>query len=97
VGVALRDAIEEGLLQGPRMKVAGQALTATGGHMDRTKRFAPHVSLDDMTNIVDSPGEERKAARYQIWMGSDFVKTAATLSEYVRKAGGTCSQELTFG
>ena len=96
VDVALRDAINEGWIEGPRLKVAGQGLTATGGHGDRTKRMAPHVRIEGMTNIVDSPDEARKATRYQIKMGADFIKIMATLSEYVRKFGGTCSQELTF-
>jgi imidazolonepropionase-like amidohydrolase len=96
VDVALRNAIDEGLLQGPRMKVAGRGLTTTGGHGDATKGLAPHVSLGDSTNIVDSPDEARKATRYQIKMGADFIKIMATLSEYVRKFGGTCSQEMTF-
>jgi imidazolonepropionase-like amidohydrolase len=96
VDVALRDAIDEGMLVGPRMKVAGIALSMTGGHMDRTKGLAPHVSIGELHNIVDSPAEGRKAARYQIKMGADFIKIAATLSEYVRKSGGLCSQELTF-
>ena len=96
VDVALRNAIEEGLLEGPRLKVAGQGLTATGGHGDATKGLASHVSLGDSTHIVDSPDEARKATRYQIKMGADFIKIMATLSEYVRKFGGTCSQELTF-
>ena len=78
------------------MKVAGQGLTATGGHGDATKGLASHVSLGDSTHIVDSPDEARKATRYQIKMGADFIKIMATLSEYVRKFGGTCSQELTF-
>jgi imidazolonepropionase-like amidohydrolase len=54
------------------------------------------VRISDMTNVVDSPDEARKATRHQIKMGADFIKIAATLSEYVRKAGGLCSQELTF-
>jgi imidazolonepropionase-like amidohydrolase len=96
VDVALRDAIDEGWIEGPRLKVAGQGLTATGGHGDRTKRLAPHVKLEGLNNIVDSPDEARRATRYQIKMGVDFIKIMATLSEYVRKFGGTCSQELTY-
>jgi imidazolonepropionase-like amidohydrolase len=96
VDVALRDAIDEGWIEGPRLKVAGQGLTSTGGHGDRTKRLAPHVRLEGLNNIVDSPDEARKATRYQIKMGVDFIKIMATLSEYVRKFGGTCSQELTY-
>ena len=94
VDVALRDAIDEGLVEGPRMKVAGQALAATGGHMDMTNGLAPHVRIGDLMNIADSPDEGRKAARYQIKMGADFIKISATLSEYVRKRGEVCSQEM---
>ncbi|NLE76345.1 MAG: amidohydrolase family protein, partial [Chloroflexi bacterium] len=96
VDVALRDAINAGWLEGPRLKVAGIALAATGGHMDRTKGLAPHVGIDQSTNMADSPDEARRSARYQIKMGADFIKIAATISEYVRKFGGLCSQELTF-
>ena len=95
VDVALRDAIDGGLVTGPRLKVSGQGLTATGGHGDRTKYLAPHVRIEGANNVVDSPDEARKATRYQIKMGADFIKIMATLSEYVR-ATGTCSQELTF-
>jgi imidazolonepropionase-like amidohydrolase len=68
----------------------------TGGHMDRTKGLAPHVQLDDMSNVIDSADEGRRAARYQIKYNVDWIKIAATLSEYVRASGGLCSPELTF-
>jgi imidazolonepropionase-like amidohydrolase len=94
--VALRDAINSGLLEGPRLKVAGCALHSTGGHMDRTKGLAPGVAPDVSITTADSPDEGRKAALYQLKMGADYIKIAASLSEYQRPRGGLFSQELTF-
>jgi imidazolonepropionase-like amidohydrolase len=86
VDVALRDAIDEGLLEGPRLRVAGEFLTTSGRR----------GGVPGPTNSTDTPDEARKAARYQIKMGADFVKIAATLTEYVRHMGGLYSQELDF-
>jgi imidazolonepropionase-like amidohydrolase len=86
VDVALRDAIDEGIIEGPRLRVAGEFLTTSG-----RRGGAP-----GQTNSTDSPDEARRAARYQIKMGADFVKIAVSLTEYVRKKGGLYSQELDF-
>lgn len=81
VDVALRDAIDSGLVEGPRLCVCGEALTPTGGHADRSKNLAPHASIGYLSSIADSPDEARKATRYQIKMGADFIKISASLSE----------------
>ena len=94
--VALRDAINSGLLEGPRLKVAGCALHSTGGHMDRSKGLVPGAAPDVSITTADSPDEGRKAALYQLKMGADYIKIAASLSEYQRSRGGLFSQELTF-
>jgi imidazolonepropionase-like amidohydrolase len=94
--VALRDAIDDGWLEGPRMRVAGQGLSVTGGHMDRTKGLIPGVQIPGPDAVVDSPDAARRAARYQIKMGVDHIKINATLSEHVRQRGGICSPEMTF-
>ena len=86
VDVALRDAIDEGILEGPRLRVAGEFLTTSGRR----------GGVPGPTNSTDTPAEARKAARYQIKMGADFVKIAATLTEYVRNKEGLYSQELDF-
>jgi imidazolonepropionase-like amidohydrolase len=86
VDVALRDAIDEGVLEGPRLRVAGAFLTTSGRQ----------GGVPGPTNSTDSPDGARKAARYQIKMGADFVKIAVSLTEYVRKKGGLYSQELDF-
>ena len=73
VGIALRDAINEGLVTGPRMRACGQGLCITGGHMDGT-RYRPEVSIAGRTGVADSPWAFRQAARHQIKMGADCIK-----------------------
>ena len=94
VDVALRDMIDGGKFIGPNLIVSGEALAATGGHMDRTKDLSQHVNIDHVSNLCDGPTEARKAARKQIKMGADWIKIAASLSEYVRDKGGLYSPEL---
>ncbi|MBI4279044.1 MAG: amidohydrolase family protein [Armatimonadetes bacterium] len=96
VDVALRDAIEAGLVEGPRMRVCGNGLTSTGGHMDRTKGLAPGVEVEGWSNIADTPDEARRAVRELIKRNVDFIKINATLSEWVRDRGGLYAQEMTF-
>jgi imidazolonepropionase-like amidohydrolase len=76
VDVALRDAIEEGLVQGPRVRAAGQGLTVTGGHMDAWG-WAPEVEIWGITGVCDGPWECRKAAREQFKRGADLIKINA--------------------
>ncbi|MEZ4868670.1 MAG: amidohydrolase family protein [Caldilineaceae bacterium] len=81
VDVALRDAINRGIVSGPRLKVSGQGLTITGGHMDG-RLWAPEVTISGRTGICDGPWECRKAAREQIKRGVDLIKINAAVSLY---------------
>lgn len=74
--VALKRAIDAGIIDGPRMRVSGQILSITGGHGDIA--LPPEVTFTGWSAIVDSPDEARKAARYQLKMGADIVKMCAT-------------------
>ena len=76
VDVALRDAIDEGTVQGPRLRVAGQGLSRTGGHMDKPY-WSPAVTIAGRTGVCDGPWECRKAARTQIKWGVDLIKINA--------------------
>lgn len=76
VDIAVRDAINAGTVEGPRLRVAGQGLCVTGGHMDRSG-FAPHIAVWGPTNVADSPDGFRAAAREQLKRGADFVKINA--------------------
>lgn len=63
---ALRDAIDEGLLVGPRMKVCGQTIAMTGGHAYET------------SYVADGPEAVRKAARDLLLQGADYIKLMAS-------------------
>lgn len=64
--MALRRAIDAGIIAGPRMRVSGRILCMTGGH--------GHFIAQE----VDGPEEFRKAARVQIKAGADTIKMMAT-------------------
>ena len=76
--MALRKAINEGWIPGPRMMSAGHALGIRGGHCDengfRPGLFDPGIE----EGIADGPEQIRAAVRYQIKYGADVIKTCAT-------------------
>lgn len=74
--VALRDAINLGYIQGPRMLASGYHLTIPGGH---GYHFPPWVDTPLGVGLCFSgPEEFRKAARVQLGRGVDSVKLVAT-------------------
>lgn len=77
--VALRDAIEAGTIEGPRMKVAGGYITTPGGGGD-IDALAPDVPVPPQFRIgvVRNADEARDKARYLIDRGADFIKLIAT-------------------
>ncbi len=76
VDVALRDAIDQGIVTGPRLRVAGQGITITGGHMDKGG-WATEVSFSGRTGVADGPWAMRQAVREQVKMGADLIKINA--------------------
>jgi imidazolonepropionase-like amidohydrolase len=76
--LALRKAINEGWIPGPRMQSAGHSLGITGGHCD-SNGYRPGLmdrSIED--GIANGPDEIRAAVRYQVKYGADLIKTCAT-------------------
>jgi len=65
VDISVRDIIDSGVLPGPRLRVAGQGITATGGHMDKAW-WSPELSVPGRTGVCDGPWDCRKAARTQL-------------------------------
>jgi imidazolonepropionase-like amidohydrolase len=80
VNIALRNAINKGLVTGPRIFTAGQTIATTGGHGDPTNGLSNMYSVPDKVTdaIVDSPDEGRKAVRQRYKDGSDCIKITAT-------------------
>lgn len=75
---ALRKAINDGFIPGPRMMAAGHAIGITGGHCDENG-FKPGL-LDGSIKegIANGPEQVREAVRYQVKYGADVIKTCAT-------------------
>jgi imidazolonepropionase-like amidohydrolase len=79
IDVALRDAIDEGLVAGPRMSVAGAYVTCSSGGGDITG-LAPDIGIpgDLRLGVADTPDEVRTAVRRILHGGADFIKVLAT-------------------
>jgi imidazolonepropionase-like amidohydrolase len=77
--VALRDAINAGEVEGPRMVVAGAYITVPGGGGEVTG-FAPdvHVPEDMRAGVVRDASEATLKSRYLFQNGADFIKLIAT-------------------
>jgi imidazolonepropionase-like amidohydrolase len=77
VDVAVRDAIDAGWIEGPRMQVAGAYISTTGGAGD-ARQFGPWVDVPGTDVLADSEDEVRRQARTHLKQGADFLKILAT-------------------
>jgi imidazolonepropionase-like amidohydrolase len=74
--VALRDAINEGLVPGPRMLVSGPALSITGGHCDQNLLpFEWHAQAEGTADGIEAVQHK---VRETIKYGADVIKVCAT-------------------
>lgn len=73
--VDLRNAIDGGVVTGPRMQVATRGIQATGGFVMRG--YSPEVPLPSALQVVDSPWAGREAVRDQVAHGADLIKIYA--------------------
>lgn len=77
VDVDLRNAIDEGAVPGPRLLVAGNYVSSTGGAGD-ARQFSIYVDVPTVKNLADGPEEITKAVRTNFKNGADFIKIMAT-------------------
>ena len=86
-GYPLKQSVEMGLAQGPRLFVAGRALSQTGGHGDGRARtdFMPGdapcnccVRVGALSRVVDGVDALRRAVREELQMGADQIKIMAS-------------------
>ena len=89
---ALRDAVNKGYVQGPRIIAAGSALAATGGHGDVDGIKAELLTLWTPETICDGPYDCRRATRYAVKYGADWIKITATGGVLSDTATGTGQQ-----
>lgn len=90
--VGLRQAINEGIVPGPRMLVAGPAMVATGSYAP--KGFAPEFSVPQGAEEADGLDGVVRVARSQIARGVDFIKIYA---DYRWGPNGEARPSFTLG
>ncbi len=91
--VALRQAIDSGLIPGPRMQTATRALSSTGNY--QLLGYAPEVAVPAGAEIVDGVDQIRRAVREQIKHGADWIKFYADYRNFSPE-GEITDLRLTF-
>ena len=77
VDVALRNAIDQEAVPGPRLFVAGNYVSSTGGAGD-ARQFSIYVDVPIVKNLADGPEEVTRAVRTNFKNGADFIKILVT-------------------
>lgn len=80
VNTALRDAVNAGYIQGPRIISVGKSLATTGGHADPTNghRFDLMGSPGPAEGVINGEAAAREAVRQRYKNGADHIKITAT-------------------
>ncbi|WP_297819095.1 amidohydrolase family protein [uncultured Paraglaciecola sp.] len=80
VTVALRNAINKGMVKGPRIYTAAKAIATTGGHADPTNGRSNSIMGDPgpIDGVINGTAEARKAVRQRYKDGADLIKITAT-------------------
>jgi imidazolonepropionase-like amidohydrolase len=86
-GFALKQALEQGLADGPRLFVSGRAISQTGGHGDMRGR-SDYIGTDSpcsccarvgaISRVADGVDAVRRAVREELQMGADQIKIMAS-------------------
>ena len=86
INIALRNAINKGLVIGPRIFTAGKSIATTGGHADPTNGYRKDLMGDPgpLEGVINGPEDAYKAVRQRYKDGADLIKITAT--------GGVLSQ-----
>jgi imidazolonepropionase-like amidohydrolase len=92
--VALRNAINAGLLAGPRIYTAGVAIGSTGGHADPTDGYSDDLAGDPgpEKGIINSVEDAAKAVRLHYKRGDDVIKIMPSGGVLDQSASGDNSQ-----
>ena len=80
---AVRNAINDGSIPGPRLRVSGNAIDILGGHED-ANRFNPAQHVLSNATYANNADEIVEAIREQFKEGSDFVKMYETGRDVIR-------------
>jgi imidazolonepropionase-like amidohydrolase len=91
---ALRNAINAGIVPGPRIFTAGKAIGSTGGHADPMDGLNQQLSRDlgAADGIINSPEDAVKAVREHYKLGDDLIKIMPSGGVLDEGASGDNSQ-----
>ena len=91
---ALRNAINAGIVPGPRIYTAGKAMGSTGGHADPMNGLNEELSKDlgAVDGIINSPEDAVKAVREHYKLGDDLIKIMPSGGVLDEGASGDNSQ-----
>tara|TARA_Y100000590_G_scaffold29074_1_gene32488 strand:- start:1788 stop:3074 length:1287 start_codon:yes stop_codon:yes gene_type:complete len=80
VSISLRNAIEKGIVVGPRIFSSGTTIASSGGHGDSTNSLNQSLTSDPgpAEGIVNSVNDASKAVRFRYKEGADLIKITAT-------------------
>jgi imidazolonepropionase-like amidohydrolase len=80
VNIALRDAVNKGKIDGPRIFTSGKSLATTGGHADPTNGYKNDLMGDPgpKEGVINGVEEAKKAVRQRYKNGADVIKITAT-------------------
>ncbi len=81
--LGIKQAVQDGLINGPRMHISIVMLSQTGGHGDSWMPCGAHISARTVDpgrpdHIVDGPDEMRRKVRELVRMGADVIKVAVS-------------------
>ena len=80
VNISLRNAINSGKVDGPRIITSGKSIAPTGGHADPTNGMKRELMGDPgpESGVINGVADARKAVRQQVKFGADVIKITAT-------------------
>ncbi len=94
VSVALKKAINQGKITGPRIFTAAKSLATTGGHADPSNGYReglfPHTTPEH--GVVNGPSDAMRAVRQRYQDGADLIKITATGGVLSQAASGDNAQ-----
>ena len=91
---AVRNAIDSGLIPGPRMSVSGNAISILGGHEDAI-RFNPAEHISSNATYANNAGELVSVIRQQLKEGADFIKIYQTGADRFAEGAFTTPYQYT--
>lgn len=91
---AVRNAINQGLIPGPRLRISGNAIDVLGGHEDAIG-YNPELHIFSNATYANNPAELVTVIRQQLKEGADFIKIYETGADSI--ADGQFSTPYQYG